>query len=154
MTLPVHYILTNTFQKRPSRFDRKYLFPDPNLAQRIQYCHFWQGKLADNPDIEFPDELCEAIAKITDKFSFAYIQEAFVATLLAIAVDNQSSPSLQRRSRYDSNGFYVGENSDDDLDQYILWKVMKKQVKILRDELDSESANMETNMAALDLNSQ
>ncbi|KAL9095847.1 MAG: hypothetical protein Q9165_001844 [Trypethelium subeluteriae] len=71
--------------KRPSRFDRKIYFPEPNMDQRIQYCHYWQGKLADNPEIEFPDKLCTAIAKITDKFSFAYMQEAFVAALLAIA---------------------------------------------------------------------
>ncbi|KAJ2971269.1 hypothetical protein NUW58_g9464 [Xylaria curta] len=71
--------------KRPSRFDRKYFFPDPDLEQRVAYCKFWQKKLSDNKDIEFPDELCDAIAEITDKFSFAYMQEAFVAALLAIA---------------------------------------------------------------------
>jgi len=71
--------------KRPSRFDRKYLFPDPDREQRKQYAAFWQRKLKDNKDIEFPDKLCDAIAGITDGFSFAYIQEAFVASLLAIA---------------------------------------------------------------------
>lgn len=71
--------------KRPSRFDRKFYFPDPNEEQRAAYAHFWQGKLKDNEDIEFPDELCKAIAGITDGFSFAYMQEAFVAALLALA---------------------------------------------------------------------
>ncbi|KAI9708834.1 MAG: hypothetical protein M1820_003790 [Bogoriella megaspora] len=73
--------------KRPSRFDRKIYFPDPDEGQRIQYCYYWQGKLSDNDEIDFPDELCTAIAKITDKFSFAYMQEAFVAALLAIATE-------------------------------------------------------------------
>lgn len=71
--------------KRPSRFDRKFYFPDPNEEQRAAYAHFWQGKLKDNEDIEFPDALCKAIAGITDGFSFAYMQEAFVAALLALA---------------------------------------------------------------------
>lgn len=71
--------------KRPSRFDRKRLFPNPNEAERTQYAKFWQQKLKDNKDVEFPDHLCPAIAKITEDFSFAYMQEAFVAALLAIA---------------------------------------------------------------------
>lgn len=71
--------------KRPSRFDRKYLFPDPNMGQRVQYCEYWREKLQDNEDIEFPEKLNKAIASITKGFSFAYIQEAFVAALLAIA---------------------------------------------------------------------
>ncbi|KAK0613708.1 hypothetical protein B0T14DRAFT_499135 [Immersiella caudata] len=71
--------------KRPSRFDRLYLFPSPDFKQRVAYCMFWQSKLADNNTIEFPDQLCEAIADITHDFSFTYIQEAFVASLLVIA---------------------------------------------------------------------
>jgi hypothetical protein len=69
--------------KRPSRFDRKYLFPKPSKAERIEYVRFWQAKLAKNSDeVEFPDVLIEPIAEITHDFSFAYIQEAFVASLL------------------------------------------------------------------------
>lgn len=71
--------------KRPSRFDRKYLFSDPSMEQRVQYCEYWRTKLSDNEDIEFPEILNKAIASITKGFSFAYIQEAFVAALLAIA---------------------------------------------------------------------
>ena len=77
--------------KRPSRFDRKYLFPDPDREQRVMYAQFWQGKLKSNKEIPFPDELCGKIADITDGFSFAYMQEAFVATLLAIARGSQSA---------------------------------------------------------------
>ena len=53
--------------KRPSRFDRKYYFPDPDYEQRVQYAKYWQGKLKDNDTVEFPDDLCPAIAKITEK---------------------------------------------------------------------------------------
>ena len=71
--------------KRPSRFDRKYLFSNPDTNQREAYCHFWQKKLEDNPDVDFPDRLCAPIAAITHGFSFAYMQEAFVASLLAVS---------------------------------------------------------------------
>ena len=111
--------------KRPSRFDRKYLFPDPNFEQRVQYCKFWQGKLSDNENIEFPDELCAAIAKITDKFSFAYIQEAFVAALLAIAAEEDDEETTMAEK-------------DDELDRYLLWRQIKKQVQILREEMEEK----------------
>ncbi|KKF93156.1 putative ATPase YjoB [Ceratocystis platani] len=77
--------------KRPSRFDRKYLFPNPDTSQREAYCRFWQRKLSGNDDIAFPDLLCKAIAEITHGFSYAYMQEAFVAALLAIAREDGSS---------------------------------------------------------------
>ncbi|KZF20234.1 P-loop containing nucleoside triphosphate hydrolase protein [Xylona heveae TC161] len=107
--------------KRPSRFDRKYLFPNPNEAERVKYCEYWQRKLSDNKDIDFPHVLCKAIAKITDDFSFAYIQEAFVAALLSIAA---------------ADGETVTFVEEDELNKYILWREIKKQVKILRDDLD------------------
>ncbi|KAH7041233.1 P-loop containing nucleoside triphosphate hydrolase protein [Microdochium trichocladiopsis] len=93
--------------KRPSRFDRKYLFPDPSLEQRVAYCKFWQRKLHENKDIAFPDKLCDAIAEITDDFSFAYMQEAFVAALLALArkrADNPPSPPSDGNGDGDGEG--------------------------------------------------
>ncbi|KAI0802370.1 ATPase [Xylaria sp. FL0064] len=131
--------------KRPSRFDRKYFFPDPDLEQRIAYCKFWQHKLADNKDVEFPDKLCKAIAEITDKFSFAYMQEAFVAALLAIArrsngAERRSGESLTR----DMGDGWVdvcvggGGGDDDDLDDLVLWVEIKKQIETLREGMESE----------------
>ena len=79
--------------KRPSRFDRKYLFDNPNEEQRVAYMHFWQGKLRANTDVKFPDKICPATAKITGGFSFAYMQEAMVAALLAIARHNSDGDS-------------------------------------------------------------
>lgn len=119
-------------QKRPSRFDRKYLFPDPNQEQRIAYCHFWQRKLQSNRDIAFPDSLCPAIAGITDKFSFAYMQEAFVASLLAIARESSlhTEPEMEWIDLEGDN-----DDNDGDLNKYILWREMQKQVKTLRDAL-------------------
>ncbi|MCJ1400555.1 hypothetical protein MMC11_003761 [Xylographa trunciseda] len=70
---------------RPSRFDRKYLFPQPSLEERTLYCEFWRHKLRNKTTIEFPDFLCKAMAGIMTEFSFAYMKEAFIATLLTIA---------------------------------------------------------------------
>ncbi|KAI1815905.1 ATPase [Poronia punctata] len=127
--------------KRPSRFDRKYYFPDPDHEQRIAYCKFWQKKLADNQDIEFPDKLCHAIADITDKFSFAYMQEAFVAALLAIA--RRSGGPLRssgdRLTRDVGDGWLdICGGDGDDLDDLVLWVEIKKQVKTLREGMEDE----------------
>ncbi|KAL8788163.1 MAG: hypothetical protein Q9213_001802 [Squamulea squamosa] len=80
-------LLDPSISKRPSRFDRKYLFPLPSTPQRTEYCMYWRHKItAKNSDIEFPEALCEKIANITEKFSFAYMKEAFVASLLGLLV--------------------------------------------------------------------
>ncbi|KAK5627964.1 hypothetical protein RRF57_003679 [Xylaria bambusicola] len=144
--------------KRPSRFDRKYYFPDPNKEQRVAYCKFWQRKLADNKDIEFPNELCEAIADITDKFSFAYMQEAFVAALLAIArrpegsknVNSFNKKLLKQERKEGWDVCNVSDDDDDfddkggdsdgedDLDNLLLWVEIKKQIATLREGMDYE----------------
>lgn len=112
---------------RPSRFDRKYLFPLPSEAERVMYCDYWRcEKLKNESWIKFPKKLSPAIAGITQDFSFAYLKEAFVATLSAIA---------QNRSE---NGIKGGGDDDGgDLDDYELWREMKKQVRALRNDMDS-----------------
>jgi transitional endoplasmic reticulum ATPase len=122
--------------KRPSRFDRKYLFPNPDEPQRVQYAHYWQKKLESNKGIEFPDALCEGIASITDGFSFAYIQEAMVASLLAIAAGGDKGKADQLVGGVGRLGLGGGEHKD--LDKLVLWREIKKQVKILRDEMGDE----------------
>ena len=132
--------MLNSPQKRPSRFDRKYFFPDPDKEQRTAYAHFWQRKLSDNDDIAFPDELCGAIADITDEFSFAYMQEAFVASLLAIARQENkvgSTPAVSDDLTEDLGdddwvGVVSNRRLDGDLEDLVLWKEMQRQVKILR----------------------
>lgn len=144
--------------KRPSRFDRKYYFPNPDRPQRVQYAQFWQAKLKSNKHLDFPDALCHSIAGITHDFSFAYMQEAFVATLLAIAsrggtgvdeAERWAGPQdpmtrvnaevlLGRYSR--AHGGSGARNPD--LDNLPLWIEMQKQVKILREEMDDEADGM------------
>ncbi|KAH6717445.1 P-loop containing nucleoside triphosphate hydrolase protein [Leptodontidium sp. MPI-SDFR-AT-0119] len=106
--------------KRPSRFDRK----------RIQYVQFWREKLKPKSEVQFPEILVEPIAGITYDFSFAYMQEAFVSSLLDIAhrhdeEDEDESDKLAR-----------GGGGDEDLEKYELGRVMKEQVKMLREEID------------------
>lgn len=136
-------------QKRPSRFDRKYLFPNPNLKERIAYCHFWQSKLSSNKSIDFPDKLCGAIAKITDDFSFAYMQEAFVAALLAIARNNSDEDGDGEDTSEDEYGVATVDLADEwvgvvdptscddvDLEHLKLWVEIKKQIEILREGIE------------------
>jgi hypothetical protein len=84
-------------------------------------------------EIDFPEKLCPAIAKITDKFSFAYMQEAFVAALLVIASEGKGKTAL--------DDFVLVSNTedkpdgDDDFDGSVLWRELKKQIKILREQL-------------------
>ena len=83
-------------------------------------------KLKNKPSIKFPKKLSPAIAGITQDFSFAYLKEAFVATLLAIA-GNRSEDGIRGG----------GDEDGGDLDDYELWREMKKQVRLLRDDMDS-----------------
>lgn len=152
--------------KRPSRFDRKYKFDNPTTKEREQYMKYWQGKLEDNEEIEFPDKICPAVAKITDGFSFAYLQEAMIASLLAIARDEdkfsertclecmeahgkpRNGSTCDRESKRPFKGLFDWvwivrrlEEEDPDLDNYILWRELKKTIRILREELDAEKVS-------------
>lgn len=71
--------------KRPSRFDRKYHFKIPGEAERRAYTGYWRQKLLKNKTVDFPEELCDIIAQLTDGFSFAYLKELFVMALLRLA---------------------------------------------------------------------
>lgn len=107
--------------KRPSRFDRKYLFPLPNEHERTLYCEFWRKKLESKPKIDFPKKLCAAMAHITPAFSFAFLQECFVATLLVLA-----------------RGEIMSDDDEADPAQYEIFRVFKEQADILRKEINDE----------------
>ncbi|KAK5214358.1 hypothetical protein LTR47_004416 [Exophiala xenobiotica] len=130
--------------KRPSRFDRKFLFPNPSIDERVQYCHYWQKKLRDNKEIEFPDEICQAAAKITDGFSFAYIQEAFVTALLSIAREKDGAVKTEEGNEVEElqGAWDLIDIADKekDLDDYILWRKLKYQIELLRKELGNEES--------------
>ncbi|KIJ51932.1 hypothetical protein M422DRAFT_26292 [Sphaerobolus stellatus SS14] len=111
---------TNHFERldpglstRPSRFDRKYKFDDPDRDERALYARYWQKKLASNKQIEFPDSLVDEVADLTDKFSFAYLKEAFVSTLVTLAgIEGDDKPSFE--------------------------KLLKEEIQTLRSQLDKQ----------------
>lgn len=107
---------------RPSRFDRKYLFDDPDRDERALYAKYWQAKLKDNQDISYPDPLVDEVASSTDKFSFAYLKEAFVSSLVFLA------------------GF-EGEDKPD------FASVIREQIEALRQQLDKPSGSFGTEHA-------
>lgn len=52
------------------------LFDDPNYDERVLYNQYWQKKLKSSKEISFPDTLVKDVAKLTEKFSFAFLKEA------------------------------------------------------------------------------
>ena len=72
------------------------------------------------------------MAHITPGFSFAFLQECFVATLLVLAQGNDNA----RAKPYDDD--------NDDLDDYKLWTTFRKQADMLRKEVDSEKPSQLT----------
>ncbi|KAF2627571.1 P-loop containing nucleoside triphosphate hydrolase protein [Macroventuria anomochaeta] len=76
--------LDPAISKRPSRFDRKYHFKIPEEEERRLYVEYWRKKLLKNDTVEFPEELCGVIAKLSEGFSFAYLKELFVMALLSL----------------------------------------------------------------------
>ncbi|KAF2735716.1 proteasome-activating nucleotidase [Polyplosphaeria fusca] len=76
--------LDPAISKRPSRFDRKYQFKIPGEKERIMYAEYWRNKLLKNQTVDFPEELCTILGKLTEGFSFAYLKELFVMALLSL----------------------------------------------------------------------
>lgn len=74
--------LDTSVTKRPSRFDRKYHFKLPEETERLAYCRYWRKKFADSDLVNFSDDMCTVIANWTVGFSFAYLKELFVTSLL------------------------------------------------------------------------
>ncbi|MBV9439077.1 MAG: AAA family ATPase [Candidatus Eremiobacteraeota bacterium] len=65
---------------RPSRFDRKYAFGLPAPELRAAYIRQWNAEL--EPELRLTDEDVDAVAGATDGFSYAYLKELFVSSLM------------------------------------------------------------------------
>ena len=148
--------LDPSITKRPSRFDRKYHFALPAQAERLRYAEYWRSKLVKNQRVDFPDGLSTAIADMTDGFSFAYLKEAFITSLLAI-VGAKRAGLEEPEGLSDVNGKANGEvhaeingatNGEADakenvFENVLLWKVMHKQVQTLRVEMEDAKKSAE-----------
>ncbi len=65
---------------RPSRFDRKYEFKLPDPAERRAYLALWSDK--SEPALRLSDEDLDRIAATSDGFSFAYLKELWLSSMM------------------------------------------------------------------------
>ena len=122
--------------KRPGRFDRKYHFVLPALPERVKYCDYWRSKLSKNQTVDFPPKLSEAIAEITEGFSFAYLKETFITSLLMIVGSHKGTSKA-------IDGLPEAGAEKHELDHLLLWRVMSKQVQNLRAEMEDARKSAE-----------
>ncbi|KAK4227030.1 P-loop containing nucleoside triphosphate hydrolase protein [Podospora fimiseda] len=136
--------------KRPSRFDRKYLFELPDLATRVQYARYWRRKLEGKEAGKgFEEGLCQLIGVLTEGFSFAYIKELFVSTLLAIVRGQVQTAEEEDDESGSGKDVVVVEKEEEgkrvfkdvetpeEFKENIFWKVLKVQARILWEQMES-----------------
>jgi SpoVK/Ycf46/Vps4 family AAA+-type ATPase len=73
---------------RPSRFDRKYLFDLPGLPERLAYVNHWNQTLQLEMRLTEVEEV--AVAECTDRFSYAYLKELFLSSMMEWISDQES----------------------------------------------------------------
>ncbi len=99
---------------RPSRFDRKYPFNLPQLAERNAYIAMWNVSL--KPALQLTPEGIERLSELTDGFSFAYLKELFLSSMMRW-ISNEQQGVVQEQMQ----------------------PVMEAQVSILREQMVSAS---------------
>ncbi|MCJ1386494.1 hypothetical protein MMC17_009620 [Xylographa soralifera] len=120
--------LDDAIVKRPSRFDRKYPFHSPSEPERALYAAYWKGKLVDVPEVDMSESDCAAIAGLTEGFTFAYLKEAFMATLFALY-----------------SAFEAQKLNGNEADPSVFLLSFKQKVEVLREQMnDAKDATGET----------
>ncbi|KAK3381845.1 P-loop containing nucleoside triphosphate hydrolase protein [Podospora didyma] len=109
---------------RPSRFDKKYHFPCPKEPERVLYCQTWRRTLLKRNVYTFPESLCEKIAEITEGFSYAYLKELFLSTLLRLAGEDIKGLEGEDIERPET---------------LILWQYLLSEAKGLKDDMATRS---------------
>ena len=90
-------------------------------------------KLSKNASLQIPSNISKAVADITEGFSFAYLQEAFVTALLSIVqMQKTQLPAVGSPSK-----------ATDDLESNRVWQAIKKQVETLRAEMRDSRKSVE-----------
>ncbi|HLM54528.1 MAG TPA: ATP-binding protein [Pyrinomonadaceae bacterium] len=72
--------LDSSILDRPSRFDRKFYFELPAEAERLRYAARWNESL--EPTMRLSAAELDGVARSTEGFSFAYLKELFLSTLM------------------------------------------------------------------------
>jgi ATPase family associated with various cellular activities (AAA) len=80
--------LDSAILDRPSRFDRKFYFDLPALPERLAYIQHWNHTL--QLELRLTEEEAAAVAERTDGFSFAYLKELFLSSMMEW-IGNQGS---------------------------------------------------------------
>lgn len=73
--------LDPALRNRPSRFDRKYHFDLPASSERQTYIARWNEQL--QPELRLSAQGVQQVAEQTEGFSFAYLKELFLASMMA-----------------------------------------------------------------------
>ena len=107
------------------------------------YCR--RSKLSNNKSIDFPPSLSTAIADITDGFSFAYLKEAFVTSLLVIvAIQRGTSKEPEDAPSTEINGTANGDVPEDEaVKSNLLYRVLSRNVATLRHEMEGSRKSAE-----------
>ena len=74
---------------RPSRFDRKYHFSLPTYAERLDYLESWQQRLSE--EVGWDQDDLPSVATLTEGFSFAYLKELVISTVMSWMQDSAQS---------------------------------------------------------------
>ena len=78
---------------RPSRFDRRYLFGLPEAAERSRYLRFFTSSL--DPSLQLGDPEAGEIAAATKGFSYAYLKELVLSSMMAWISDGGGAPFVE-----------------------------------------------------------
>ena len=98
------------------------------MEERKLYVLYWQTKLLSNKEIDFPDYLVDEVARLTDRFSFAYLKEAlYVASHHETSISSHViSPSVSSLIIFASI----------EIEKPKFANVLKDQIDILQRQLD------------------
>ena len=72
--------LDSSILERPSRFDRKYHFELPDDPERSTYLALWNASL--KPALQLSPEGISKLSDLTADFSFAYLKELFLSSMM------------------------------------------------------------------------
>ena len=128
--------------KRPSRFDRKYHFSLPDEHERLSYCRYWRNSFKNNDD--FPEEVCDVVAKWTDGFSFAYLKELFICSLLLMTQsDDTDHENAVEDTLQDASGDVKQTLPEVEIPSSVqanrLLRTIKSQAQALIEDMNSDS---------------
>jgi hypothetical protein len=116
---------------RPSRFDRKYYFNLPAVAERFAYVAAWNGQL--QAELRLSEKGAEEVVQQTENFSFAYLKELFVsATMQWMSTRGEvlDSPATELLNSAVAYGRATGLVSGASMDEIILDQVARLRAQM------------------------